>query len=446
PTDFVVPDTPDGDLQPAVWQQVQKAGDRARKNPADPDALGRYAMVLHAYGFYEPAAQLYARARRIQPAAFPQAYLHGHTLLAMGRTKESIAAYQRAAQLDPALGSTGLGNALLEAGDTASAKAAFLQALEHNESDHKALYELGRLALAAEDLGAAEQFLSRAAGSEHPPAQVFYALAQVEKQRGNEERAANLLLEFEQAKQRGGGWYHPLTSRLKGLRRGDRQLVSEAQRAIKQGDIHRAIRLNEQARAADPENPLPTAALINLYALVGEHEKSEEALKSARSLDPESAQLYFNIGLARLFQKRLPEAEEAFTKVTKIDPQGSLAWIQLGSLYATQGKESLALAAFRNAHERDPRNDAVRLRLGVLYLDKGQHEAATGLLADPVATKRGEMQRLLALGRAYRLQGDAETARSRLEEAEAAAIEAGDSRLAAGARSEIDQIDASADN
>lgn len=436
---YTVPEIPPGERHSFVQKQLGSARSLAVQYPDNAGALGGFALVLHKYGMHQQAESLYAQARKLAPEEFRWAYMHGYVLEALGNDERAREAFETAARIDPKAGTTYLGVVLLKLGETEAARETLLEALAHDELNARALYELGRLESAGGDLDLAEKYLSRglASGATHPS--IYYALAEVKKRQGNEAETAKYLQRFNETSIKGTSWPDPSLASL-GI--SDKNLMDAAVQALQRGDIKRAIELNKQARELNPDNPLPPAALVGLYAITGDNEKSDEALAIARYLDPDSAQFHYNVGLARMAQKRFAEAIEAMLKVTEIDPQGSLAWVKLGDIYAAQGNREEAIEAFAHALERTPADEELRLKLGVLYIQMQRFEEGLATLEAPASSDRLEARRLWAVGRAHRYLGNIKQATVALEGARAIALRVGDERLANTVGKELQQFDA----
>lgn len=443
---YAIPDIAAGDRPEAVEEQLRSARSWAEQNPDSADALGRFGMVLQAYGMYEEAVSAYGRARQLAPKQFRWAYLHGFALDVLGRDAAARDAFAAAAGIDGPAGSTALGAALVKVGETDKARATLLESLGHDDQDARALYELGRLEGAAGNLAEAENYLSRslAAGVENPS--VYYTLADIAKRQGDEAQAAEYQQRFTAIREQGNQWPDRWLAEVAAMRVSEKHLMDAAVRAIQNGDIAAAIEFNEQAREVNPDNPLPAAALIGLYAITGDNDKSDAILPIARALDPDSAQFHYNVGLARMAQNKLAEAVEAMQRVIEIDPQGSLAWVKLGEIYAAQGNRDKAIDAFANAYERAPADQGLRLRLGVLYIETQRFEAGLDTLQAPAVGDQYEARRLWAVGRAHRHLGNAEQAANALAGARDAAVRVGDLRLASAVAAELERLNAPSAN
>src|SRR5690242_11680178 len=86
---------------PAIRVQVQQALERARANPRDAKAVGGLAMVLHAYQQYDAAAQMYKRARALEPQNFDWVYLLGAAEKAQGAFDAAAESFRSALRIKP---------------------------------------------------------------------------------------------------------------------------------------------------------------------------------------------------------------------------------------------------------------------------------------------------------------------------------------------------------
>lgn len=213
---------------------------------------------------------------------------------------------------------------------------------------------------------------------------------------------------------------------------------------IKKSDFPKAIEELKIAALLDPQAIEPHAILAILYSTqdktdlaTGEYER---ALKNASLLQPSNIDIYKNLGLIYLRQKRFKDAEQVYRVLVGLMPESEEAHLCLGSVYSElkqnelseqELKRALALkpdyhpalnalgylyvewsknldqaeGVIKKAIELDPNNGAYLDSLGWLYFKKGAFkqalellEKASALLADPVIYDH--------LGDAYLQMGD----------------------------------------
>lgn len=105
------------------------------------------------------------------------------------------------------------------------------------------------------------------------------------------------------------------------------------------------------------------------YDSIGDAERAAgeylEAVKSGGTSDA-----WFNVGIAALRDKRVPEAIVAFTRAVEMRPAFALAQLNLGALLIDSGRIEEAVEHLLVAQKLEPKNVGVYLNLGIA-LEKG---------------------------------------------------------------------------
>ncbi len=121
--------------------------------------------------------------------------------------------------------------------------------------------------------------------------------------------------------------------------------------AMEEGDWQQAVRVLEELRTLDPDNPTYIVQLGVLYEHLGEEEKAHRAYERARALVDEGtfyklrAMTYLQVGAA---QAALEDAQRA-VKALPEDPE---AYFYLGNAYELLGRLPEALDAYEQAAQR----------------------------------------------------------------------------------------------
>ncbi|MBT8143284.1 MAG: tetratricopeptide repeat protein, partial [Gammaproteobacteria bacterium] len=439
---FSVPALPGGERPASAQQQLQELRLQAVNNEADADALGIYAMALHAYGLNEQAAALYAEARRLAPEQFGWHYLHGLVLNALGDDSSAVEALAAAASIDGRAGPA-LAGTLIGRGDFDDAEWVLNQSLAANDRNPRITYELGRIALERGELELAERHLKTSLQLGGVHRSIFARLAEVNRRLGDNDETAIFLKQLEEAKDH-LIWPDPYIARVLALHaaRSDRFFLKLATDAIESGEIETAIRYTERAHELNSSNVVAVAALIGLYAAAGNHDKSNQMIELASKLDSDSAVVHYNIGLARIAQNNLEAAEASLLKVTRQDRQGSAAWIRLADIYTQQGRRQDTADALEQAFDKAPADEQLRLKLGTLYVQIERFDEGLEVLARPMSSESHEARRLWATGRAQLATDAADAGLTDLRRAVALADTLGETRLAATIRQELAGHDA----
>ena len=209
---------------------------------------------------------------------------------------------------------------------------------------------------------------------------VHYALGVAYRADGDEESARRHFGLFEE--RRGGSLPRRdiLMVEVVALDLSDQRLMQRAAAAADRGQTGEAIALLEHAVEADPDAIPARATLVALYAQVGDYAQSEVAYRAALALDPNLAELHYNLGLARTYQGRHAEAITAFREALETDPHRADIQMQIGRSYESLRQDDAAIEAYRSALVIQPGLRPARLALAKRLVASGRVEAATGHL------------------------------------------------------------------
>ena len=117
-------------------------------------------------------------------------------------------------------------------------------------------------------------------------------------------------------------------------------------------------------------------------------------LESMTKVDPENAQILYNLGIAYSELGQFDEAIIRLKKAVRIEPTHAHAWTGIGVAYQRMYKLDLALEAMQKAVEAEPSDGYARRNLGAVlagfkrYPEALEHmrEARKALPHDPQAT------------------------------------------------------------
>lgn len=144
-----------------------------------------------------------------------------------------------------------------------------------------------------------------------------------------------------------------------------------------------AVRLLEQAVAADPESPLTFAGLAEAQwrkaYLAGEPGWKQEALESVRQAElrnPDLPEVHMISGWLKKNSGNYELAEADFERVIELQPNNGDAYRRLGLTYQSAGLLSDALTAFQNAIRARPDDFNNHWALGAFYLERSQNPEA----------------------------------------------------------------------
>jgi len=365
---LVLPAPDTSGMTAPVADAIESARRAALANPASGRAVGRFGQVLHAHWMLEPAEQSYEIAHELAPEDFRWSYLragvaellgadgekidrlfgealrqappgfapvfvrYADALMRLGRWTDARDNYAKAAALDPelVLAHRGMGQALIQVGDGVAA-------VEHLERA-AALSPNDRIARVA---------LARA-----------YALA------GDDQRAAALSKEAEQA--RGSAPLpDPIFFEVESLAVDPESLRNRYARNLRRGDVQaaaEAARLLEQSGDPTPNQQLPLVVKqhANQLAFAGDFDKALAAYQEAARLAPDDPEIEHNWGTVLLRRGELEAAAEHFERAVALNPDSADSLYNLGLALEGIGRDDQAIAYFRAAAAIEPQHAAAQ--------------------------------------------------------------------------------------
>ena len=268
-----------------------------------------------------------------------------------------------------------------------------------------------RLALAAlldDDLDRAEQALAAVVQQDSTQVEIYLALGQLYRRRGEIGRAIrvhqNLLLRSDLDSD-------PRERALRGLARDFK----------KGGFLQRAISAFEELRDRRPRDPEALAALARLRADMrdfdGAFAAQRRLVRATRQDGREAeARLFFEQSEALAAEGKSDAARRALGKCLRCDPAMAVAWFRLGELEAERGKHKKALAAWRKALAGDRRSAArIYPRLETAWAALGRAREFEAQLRAELAERPDDVEARLALSRTLAARGEADAALAELE-------------------------------
>jgi tetratricopeptide (TPR) repeat protein len=137
------------------------------------------------------------------------------------------------------------------------------------------------------------------------------------------------------------------------------------------------------------------------------YEKAIEAFRQAITINPNSANTYFNIGAANFNLKKYDEAIEVYKQSIRLDPDDAQIYISLGNAYDRLNNHEKASDAYKEAIKIAPDDYKAHYRLAGIklfrddLLSKSEYEQSIKLCKRAIRLNPEEVEALLFLGKSY---------------------------------------------
>jgi tetratricopeptide (TPR) repeat protein len=194
-----------------------------------------------------------------------------------------------------------------------------------------------------------------------------------------------------------------------------------AQLQVSRGDYDGALKGVDQILAIDRNNL--NARLIQSAALMGQKKfgDSRNLLEGMVKTVPNSPDVYFQLGIVNLNERKFKEAEDAFRKSYELNPANSRGLMGIVQTDMAQNKPELALQLLRNESAKAPERLDLYLALGNTAAQTGHYDEAIQAFTSYLnKLDKGSKQRAdayLLLGEVYRRKGDDGSAITSLRQA-----------------------------
>jgi tetratricopeptide (TPR) repeat protein len=154
---------------------------------------------------------------------------------------------------------------------------------------------------------------------------------------------------------------------------------------------------------SDPSSSVSWTLLGDYWLDHGEVERSLEALRHARRLDPTNAAAAASLGSALAANGDINEASEAYLQAADLDPNRPDFWLLVATLSVSRehAVETLGLPAARNAATLDPANASALGLLGYAHVAAGEPVLGVRLLRRAIELSPREPSAYYRLGLAY---------------------------------------------
>ncbi|MFK7887480.1 MAG: tetratricopeptide repeat protein [Gammaproteobacteria bacterium] len=408
---------------PGVQTQLTDAYAAVDAKPASAEANGALAMMLQTYKQFAAADVMYARTRVIEPANFDWAYLHGIVLGAVGKPDEAVIALEHALTLTDAYpwAQIRLAELKAEQGDLLAAEALYDEVVRNAVPFSEAFFSHGKFLLDRGRVDQAIQAFKQTLRLSGNLGAAYYQLGLAYREKGLRDEAQK---NFALAKKHQGysaDSSDSVLNKLLPLNLSDTPFVHRAKVLAESGRFDQAQRFIEMALERNPDSVAAHASMIGMAARQGNFALVDKHFDTAVAIAPRNAKIYFNLGVARIAEKRLVEAATAFEQSIDRDDTDPNAHVQLATLRHQSGRLRAAREHLQRALALEPGHQTANWLMGELVLDAGDASAAEAYLLKAVSDVHPMAAMMLAkLAEARLAGGDTDAATAALEQARAA--------------------------
>ena len=392
--------------KPEEGEKVLKMGFQG-----DPKQFGFLTMLAAHYYNLKRNSDMVGVLDQIKSHAkdFPQAYQAvGDFYLRMGSNDDAIRAYREGIEKDPSRKATyqkHIIESLMRQGKREEAAEVNAEILKADPSDNDAHGLSATLLLDKGDINRALTELQAVVARAPNNAVAHYNLGRAHEARGESEQARQ---EYQKAVEIRPDY---LLARL-----------AVAQLQLRKREWDAALRTAEQVLTVDKTNA--NARLIESAALMGEqrYADSRTMLNEMQKAAPNSADVYYQLGLIDLSEKKYKEAEADFHRSYELNPANSRGLMGIVETYFAQHRSDDAINMLQAEAAKAPKRVDFHLAIASAAVmanrfDLGiaQYQAALGMLGQDAG---GRADIFLRLGETYRRKGDLANAISMLQQAQ----------------------------
>jgi tetratricopeptide (TPR) repeat protein len=391
--------------KPEEGEKVLKMGFQG-----DPKQFGFLTMLAAHYYNQKRGDDMLGVLRQIKSHAqdFPGAYLAvGDFYLRLGGNDDAIREYREGIAKDPKKKATyqkRVIEALMRQGKKEEAAEVNAEILKADPTDNDAHGLAATLLLDKGDINRALTELQAVVARAPNNAVAHYNLGRAHEARGEPEQARQ---EYQKAVDIRPDY---LMARL-----------AVAQLQLRKREWDAALRSAEQVLAIDKVNA--NARLIQSAAMMGEQRygDSRAMLTEMQKAAPNSPDIYYQLGLIDLAEKKYKEAETDFRRSYDLNPTNSRGLMGVVETYVAQHRPDDALKMLQAEEVKAPKRVDFRLAVASAAVLAGrydmavsEYQTALGMLGSD-AGARADIY--LRLGETYRRKGDMNSAVPALEQA-----------------------------
>jgi tetratricopeptide (TPR) repeat protein len=332
-----------------------------------PDSIEIHSALASLYAHHEryrASAAEYKKVLELNPSNVLDLLTLSKVLLMGNQLQESVPYLMDYVKRKPndAEGHEILGEALERLGQFGSAQKELLRSVDLNPANYKARYDLGVVLEKLGNHGQAIVQLQSAKRLNPGASEVYYELARIQAARKNSSAASRNLKAYERLK------HHQQLERNVG------NLNDLAVHFLSTQNWEAAANACRKAITLDPNKAEIHYNLSLALSHLGDTAAEQEELEKATTLNPSFAKAHNRLGLSYMRLGKLADAESEFKTAIQDDPEFSEAKNNLGVLYGREGKIGEAVEEFQEATLDEPQYGQAFLNWG-LVLDSGQQYA-----------------------------------------------------------------------
>ena len=424
-----------GNFKASLREQIGKAFEKARANPADGEAMGRLGMIFHAHEqLHQLATVCYQRAGLLAPQSFQWAYYLGVVQAESGKEAEAVTAFRKAVRLRPDSlpAQLKLAESLLASGRWEESGQIYEALLPRYLESPLVHYGLGQVQSARGNRRAAAESYGRACRLSPGFRAAHYALAMIFRDLGERAKSEEHLSLFQQSEEGRPQVKDSFLAQIHALQAREDVYLSEGQRLEREGHLEQAVANYERALEGDSSLLEAHANLVSLYGILGLPQKAENHYGTAIRINPNHWESHNNFGVLLRQQGRYQEAARVFRRALDINPFSAQAHSGLAEVLAKEGQLEEAIRHCQLALESDPHFRFAHFTLGRLLQRRGKNrEAIQHFLKTLTVEDQSTPLFLYTLAKAYARGGNRQKAIAYAQWAQQGALSFGHGTLVA---------------
>ena len=143
-----------------------------------------------------------------------------------------------------------------------------------------------------------------------------------------------------------------------------------------EGKLPQALAELDRAVEADEESAFPLCYRGFFHERRGDLEKAMADYRAALENEPEDAYAHLRIGKLQARMGRIDEAQGSLEEAVRLDASSVLAWKTLGEIAMTAGETAATIRSYERLATLQPDEAGHRIALGEIYLRRGQPRLA----------------------------------------------------------------------